>query len=114
MRIPIRGVLATGAVIGIFGSLLATVRAEPCPTRCPSGKIVLGLAAPMSGPAAAFGQSSLKAVEVALRELNGGAGLMGIPVELAVGDDRCDAGMAVSVARRPIAQNTLNFVIRPL
>jgi branched-chain amino acid transport system substrate-binding protein len=56
----------------------------------------------------------LKAVEVAVRELNAGGGLMGIPVELAVGDDRCDAGMAVSVARRHVEQNKINFVIGPI
>ncbi len=39
---------------------------------------------------------------------------MGIPVELAVGDDRCDAGMAVSVAKRHVEQNKVNFVIGPL
>jgi branched-chain amino acid transport system substrate-binding protein len=76
--------------------------------------VLLGIAAPMSGPAAAFGQTSLKAVEVAVRELNAGGGLMGIPVELAVGDDRCDAGMAVSVAKRHVEQNKINFVIGPI
>ena len=109
-----RSLVASGAAIGLFGAMLGAVWAGPCPTDCPSGKVLLGIATPMSGPAAAFGQASLKAVEVAVRELNAKGGLMGIPVELAVGDDRCDAGMAVSVARRHVEQNKINFVIGPI
>ena len=52
----------------------------------------LGLAVPMSGPIAIFGRQVAKAVEIAIGELNAAGGLLGIPVELVVGDDRCDAG----------------------
>jgi branched-chain amino acid transport system substrate-binding protein len=68
----------------------------------------------MSGPAAAFGRQATNAVEIGVRELNAAGGLMSIPVELVVGDDRCDAGMAFSVAKRHVEQDKINFVIGPI
>jgi branched-chain amino acid transport system substrate-binding protein len=68
----------------------------------------------MSGPPAAFGWPVAKAVEIGIRELNAAGGLMGIPVELAVGDDRCDAGMASVVARNHVEKDKINFVIGPI
>jgi branched-chain amino acid transport system substrate-binding protein len=88
--------------------------AESCPPQCAAGKVLLGFAAPMSGPPAAFGRQAAKSVEIAVREVNAAGGLVGIPVELAVGDDRCDAGMAVNIARRHIEQDKINFVIGPI
>ena len=68
----------------------------------------------MSGAPAAVGQSTQRAIEVGVRELNAAGGLLGIPVEPVFGDDRCDAGMAVSVARRQVEQDKINVVIGPI
>ena len=87
---------------------------EPCPTHCPSGKVLLGISVPMSGSSAVFGRQTAKAVEIAVRELNAAGGLIGVPVELVVGDDRCDPGMASTVATRQIKQDKINFVIGPI
>src|SRR4249920_3514421 len=99
---------AIGAAMGIAGASLCAspIGAEPCPTQCASGKIPLGIAAPTSGQAvaSAFGAQSVKPVEIAVRELNSAGGLMGMPVELAIADDRCEPGPAINVANRQVEQ----------
>jgi len=109
-----RGVVAVGAAASLVGAMLGVVWAESCPAQCASGKVPLGVSVPMSGGAAAFGQPAAKAIEIGIRELNAAGGVMGIPVELIVGDDRCDAGMAASVANRHVEQDKVKFVIGPI
>jgi branched-chain amino acid transport system substrate-binding protein len=88
--------------------------ADSCPPNCPGGEVQLGIALPTSGPAAAFGGAALKATEAAIQDLNKAGGLLGVPIRLAVGDDRCDAGMAAPVARRHVEQDKIAFLIGPL
>ena len=118
-----RRAVAIGAAAAFMGALLGIAQsgAEPCPTQCASGKIPLGIAAPTSGQAvaAAFGAQSVKPVEIAVRELNAAGGLMGMPVELAIADDRCEPGPAINVANRQVEQrqaerDKINFVIGPI
>jgi ABC-type branched-subunit amino acid transport system substrate-binding protein len=98
--------VAIGATAAFFGVLfgLAQSGAEPCPTQCASGKIPLGITAPTSGQAvaSAFGAQFVKPVEIAVRELNAAGGLMGMPVDLAIADDRCEPGPAINVANRQV------------
>ena len=102
------------AAMIIVGAMLGGAWSEPCPTQCPSGKVLLGISVPMSGSSAVFGRQTAKAIEIAVRELNAAGGLIGVPVELVVGDDRCDPGMASTVATRQIKQDKINFVIGPI
>src|SRR5258708_39761350 len=97
---------------GVFGTAPALQAAEPCPTRCATGKVPLGVAVPLTGAAAAFGKPTAKAVEIAVGEINNTGGLLGIPVEPVMGDERCDAGMAMTVAKSQAEQN-IRFVIGP-
>src|SRR5882762_4703937 len=87
--------------------------AEPCPAQCATGKVPLGVAVPLTGPVAAFGKPTAKAVEIAVGEINSAGGLLGVPVEPVPADDRCDAGMAMTVAKRH-AENNVRFVIGPI
>jgi branched-chain amino acid transport system substrate-binding protein len=103
-----------GIAAGLVSATLVAAWAEPCPTQCASGKVPLGIALPMSGPEAGFGRQAAKAIEIGIRELNAAGGLMGIPVELVVGDDRCDAGVAIRVAKRLVEQDKINFLIGPI
>lgn len=110
-----RCLLLIGAALGFLGANSTSDGADFCPPNCgPSGKIPLGLAAPMSGPVAVFGRQTAKAVEIAVQQLNSAGGVMGLPVLLAIGDDRCDAGMASTVAARHINQDKIKFVIGPI
>jgi branched-chain amino acid transport system substrate-binding protein len=97
---------------GLVGTMPALLAAEPCPAQCATGKVPLGVAVPLTGAAAAFGKPTAKAVDIAVGEINNTGGLFGIPVEPVMGDDRCDAGMAMTVAKRH-AENNTRFVIGP-
>ena len=109
-------VVAIGISVGLTATALevATADAEFCPTHCSSGKVPLGISAPTSGPSASFGQQAVKSVEVAIRELNAAGGLMGIPVNLIVDDDRCDPGLAATVAKRQIDKEKISAAIGPV
>src|SRR5204863_2990078 len=93
---------------------VATADAEFCPAHCPSGKVPLGISAPITGPSASFGQQAVKSVETAVRALNAAGGLMGIPVNLIVDDDRCDPGLAATVAKRQIEKEKIRTAIGPV
>ena len=105
---PAAAVLATV----LLSAAPAVKAAEPCPKSCPSGKVPLGIAAPLTGSAAAFGHSAVKAAELAVGEINSAGGLLGVPVEPVLGDDRCDAGMAAAIVKKHI-EGGVRFVIGP-
>jgi branched-chain amino acid transport system substrate-binding protein len=116
---PNMGALRRTMIAAVAATILgampgpAWANADVCPPRCPTGKVKLGIAAPVSGPLADFGRQTVKAAEIAVRALNAAGGLMGVPVELAIGDDRCDVGRVASVAARHIEEDKIGFVIGP-
>src|SRR4051812_48307083 len=61
-------------------------------------EIVIGAAGPMSGDLAAFGEQIRRGAEAAVADLNGKGGVLGKPLRLAIGDDRCDPAKAVRAA----------------
>src|SRR3954454_1642028 len=87
----VRALTAVGSVLGLSLAISGLARSESCPSKCTSGMVPLGVMAPISGPSAAFGQPAAKAIEIAVGSLNAAGGLLGVPVERLVGDDRCDA-----------------------
>jgi branched-chain amino acid transport system substrate-binding protein len=103
--------VAAGGLVGALGAAWAAD--EHCPTRCASGKVPLGVSAPTSGPPSIFGQQTVKAAELVVRHINAAGGLLGVPVELVVADDRCDPGQSVSVAARHVERDKIGFVIGP-
>ncbi len=111
-----RYVVAIGVVGSLMGTALQVVLADAefCPAHCLSGKVPLGISAPTTGPSASFGQQAVKSVEIAVRELNAAGGLMGIPVNLIVDDDRCDPGLAATVAKRQIDKEKISAAIGPV
>jgi branched-chain amino acid transport system substrate-binding protein len=109
---PSRSVIAALALGCVLATTVPLAAAEPCPAQCASGKVPLGIAAPLSGAAGAFGRLTVKAAESAVDEVNKAGGLLGIPVAPVAADDRCDAGMASTVARQHI-ESKVGFVIGP-
>jgi branched-chain amino acid transport system substrate-binding protein len=104
-------------VVGLCACFMlggARAQTADCPPQCATGRISLGISAPVSGPAAAFGRQAVKPAEIAIRELNAGGGIMGTPVELAVGDDRCDPGHAATVARQHVEVDKIGVVVGPI
>jgi branched-chain amino acid transport system substrate-binding protein len=63
-------------------------------------EIRIATAGPMTSPVAWFGEQYLRAAEMAIEDLNARGGVLGQRVELIVGDDFCDAELAVAVARK--------------
>jgi branched-chain amino acid transport system substrate-binding protein len=88
--------------------------AQSCPPQCPSGKIPVGISAPNSGPAEAFGRHTIGATQTSIQSIDTAGGLLGVPVDLVIGDDRCNEGQAVEVSTRLIKQNTVTMVIGPV
>lgn len=62
--------------------------------------VEVGLAGPLSGDLASFGEQMRRGAELAVEDLNAGGGVLGEQINLNVGDDRCDPKEAVSVANK--------------
>lgn len=73
----------------------------------------IGLAAPLSGPDAGFGQGARLGAEQAIAEINRAGGVTGRKLQLVVQDDAADPKQAMAVARR-FAGSGVRFVIGPL
>jgi branched-chain amino acid transport system substrate-binding protein len=63
-----------------------------------SDDIVIGVAGPMTGSEAAFGEQFRRGAEKAVADINARGGVNGKKLVLVVGDDACDPKQAVSVA----------------
>ncbi|MBF0530721.1 MAG: ABC transporter substrate-binding protein, partial [Deltaproteobacteria bacterium] len=64
--------------------------------------IKIGVLIPLTGPAAADGQSAKQSVEMAVEKVNSGGGVNGKKVEAIFYDDQFDPKQAVTLARRMI------------
>ena len=53
---PSRSVIAALALGCVLAMTVPLAAAEPCPAQCDLGKVPLGIAAPLSGAAGAFGR----------------------------------------------------------
>jgi branched-chain amino acid transport system substrate-binding protein len=71
----------------------------------------IGFFAPITGPAAADGMSAKNAVELGVKEVNGGGGIKGKKVELIVYDDRLKAEEAVAIANKLIEKDKVVGVV---
>jgi len=61
-------------------------------------EIVIGVAGPMTGDLAAFGEQLRRGAQQAVADLNAQGGVLGKQVRLVIGDDQCNPPRAVSVA----------------
>ena len=65
-----------------------------------AAEIQIGVAGPMTGQYASFGQQMKAGAEQAVADINAAGGVNGEMLELAVGDDACDPKQAVAVANQ--------------
>lgn len=63
-----------------------------------SDAIVIGVAGPVSGSEAVFGEQFVHGATKAVADINAKGGILGKQLELVIGDDACDPKQAVSVA----------------
>jgi branched-chain amino acid transport system substrate-binding protein len=73
----------------------------------PSNEIVIGVAGPMSGDLAVFGEQVRRGARQAVADLNAKGGVLGKQVRLVEGDDRCDPPRAVRVAQQLVDQGVV-------
>lgn len=73
-------------------------------------EILVGVAAPLTGPNAAFGALIQKGTEFAAESINAAGGLNGEPIRIILGDDASDPAQGVALARK-FAADGVKFVI---
>lgn len=88
-------------------ALLVLMLAGPADAAEP---LKIGLAAPLSGPDAGFGQGARLGAEQAVAEINRTGGVTGRKLQLIVQDDAADPKQAAAVARR-FAGSGVRFVV---
>ncbi|MYE05960.1 MAG: ABC transporter substrate-binding protein [Chloroflexi bacterium] len=74
----------------------------------------IGLLADFSGPLAEFGPSIQTGVELAIKQLNDGGGVLGHPVQLVTGDTALDPTQATEETRRLIEVEGVHAIVGPL
>jgi branched-chain amino acid transport system substrate-binding protein len=70
-------------------------------------EIRIGVAGPMTGANAWFGEQYQRGTELAVADLNAKGGVLGQSVELIVGDDFCDPDQAVALARKLVSDGVV-------
>jgi branched-chain amino acid transport system substrate-binding protein len=107
--------LLCGAVLG--GCPKPQSGAKGTPSGTPQGgstggdQIVLGSYMCNTGPFATFGQSSTKAMELAVEEINAKGGVLGKSIKLIVEDDQCKPEEAANAAQKLIQQDNVLCVV---
>lgn len=89
-------------VVAAAGMLLATTAY--------ADTLKIGVAGPITGPNAAFGAQLQKGTEQAVADVNAAGGILGMQIELSVGDDVSDPKQGVSVANTFVG-NGVKFVV---
>jgi branched-chain amino acid transport system substrate-binding protein len=93
-------ILATALVLAPLGTLDAPARAE----------VLIGVAGPMTGSQAWFGEQFERGAGMAAADLNAQRGVLGHKVELLVADDFCDPDQAVAAANKLVSEGVV-FVV---
>jgi branched-chain amino acid transport system substrate-binding protein len=72
--------------------------------------ILIGMAGPMTGPSAWFGEQMERGAAQAVADLNAAGGVLGQQVQLITADDFCDPEQAVAAARKLVGDGVI-FVV---
>jgi branched-chain amino acid transport system substrate-binding protein len=89
-------------LLGVVAIAIAALGA-----RIAGAEILIGVAGPMTGPIAWFGEQYLRATSLAVENLNAAGGVLGEEVELVIGDDFCDPDQAVALARKLVSDGVV-------
>jgi branched-chain amino acid transport system substrate-binding protein len=95
----LRNTLFAGAALLALGLGSGAARAD----------ITIGVAGPMTGQYAAFGQQMKEGAQQAVDDINAKGGVLGQKLAIEFGDDACDPRQAVSVANK-FANDGIKFV----
>jgi len=87
--------------LSVAGALLLS-----CLSAVPAhADIVIGVAGPMSGEFAVFGEQMAAGAGLAVEDINAHGGLLGENVRLEIGDDECETEPAVAVANQMVGRD---------
>ena len=75
--------------------------------RMAAAEILIGVAGPMTGKLAWFGEQMERGAALAVADLNAAGGVLGEQVELITVDDYCDAAQAVAAARKLVSDGVI-------
>ena len=89
--------LAVAAALGVSSFVQADVK--------------IGVAGPMTGANAAFGEQYMKGAQAAADAINKAGGINGEQIKLVAGDDACEPKQAVAVANRLVDQDKVIGVV---
>lgn len=89
--------LAVAAALGVSSFVQADVK--------------IGVAGPMTGASAAFGEQYMKGAQAAADAINKAGGINGEQIKLVAGDDACEPKQAVAVANRLVDQDKVIGVV---
>jgi branched-chain amino acid transport system substrate-binding protein len=90
---------------GLFVVSVISIAANYAPEA--DAEILIGVAGPMTGAQAWFGEQYQRGAELAVADLNTEGGVLGQRVELIVGDDACDADQAMALARKLVSDGVV-------
>lgn len=99
-------------LVSIAAAMLLSACAGSGPSSPPApaaNEIVIGVAGPMTGDLAVFGEQLRRGAQQAVADLNADGGVLGRKLRLVVGDDQCDPKRAVRVAN-DLAEQGVVFV----
>lgn len=85
----------TTTVKGVIGAILIAFNSIAI-----GGEIIIGVAAPITGPYASFGEQLQRGAQMAVKDINAAGGVLGNTIKLEIGDDACDPRQAVAVANQ--------------
>src|SRR5687768_12900217 len=71
----------------------------------------IGVIQPLTGDAASYGTSQLRAIQIAADELNAKGGIRGKQIELVVEDGRCDSPAAGAAAQKLVSIDKVKVII---
>jgi branched-chain amino acid transport system substrate-binding protein len=78
----------------------------------PAGEpLKIAMLAAMSGDVKTFGEGTKRGVDMAVAEWNAKGGVLGRPIEIIVGDTKCDAQEAANVGNKVITQDKVHYII---
>jgi branched-chain amino acid transport system substrate-binding protein len=92
--------LMGGAKSRVFMAALLCLLALPARADIP-----LGLAGPLTGPEASFGEQFRRGARMAIADINAAGGVLGQNLTMVEGDDQCDPKQAVAVANQLVAKH---------
>ncbi|MBF0189779.1 MAG: branched-chain amino acid ABC transporter substrate-binding protein [Magnetococcales bacterium] len=82
-----------------------------CVASAQAGTVKIGVAGPLSGAQAAFGEQFWRGAEQAAKDINAQGGIHGDTIELVKGDDACEPKQAVAVANRLVDFDHVSAVV---